>query len=171
MSLLVLVLDVWHSFHQFLLFSHFLSQLWFCQKCNPQKTIRDRLFLCGLQAQLILMYSVWLFFSHMWVHVYCLDERECWWFLELLVIILPLLFFLRDMFHTRTSKLSLRCARLLHSLNVPSHCAPSLSPLKVFSHCCFHFLFYIPLLSFSLSAYCFHFLKIYFYALFSWCVL
>lgn len=139
---LVLIL-VWVVLFSFVS-SHLLSLSWFCQKCNLQEKIRDRLFLCGLQARLILMYSVWLLFSHMWVHVYCLDERESWWFSEMLVIILPLLFFLRDVFHTRTSKVSLHCTRLSHSLSVPSSLRSLSSFLKGFFHCSFIFYFTSP---------------------------
>lgn len=58
-------------------------------------------------------------------------------FSEMLVIITPpVVFFLRDMFHTRTSKVSLGCARLLHSLSVAS---PRF--LKGFCRCSFIFCF------------------------------
>lgn len=117
------------------------SSVWFCQKCNLQRNIRDSLFLCGLQAQLILIYSVWwVFFSHMWVHVYCLDERESWWFSEMLVIILSRLF----LYVTSFTREHQKFLPLLSPLTFPQHTVSlrSLSSLlKGFSHCSFIFFF------------------------------
>lgn len=122
------------------LFSFSISVM-FCQEFNLQKKIRDRVFLCGLQAQLVLMYSVWLFFNHMWVHVYCLDERESWWFSEMPVIILPLLFFYVTCFTREHQKfLSIALASYIPS-TYPLPALPLFTSLKVFSHRSFIFYF------------------------------
>lgn len=123
MSVLVLSL-LWVVFS-------FFSSVWFCQKCNLQRNIRDRLFLCGLQAQLILIYSVWCFFLVTvgacvlfgWAWKLVVFRDACNYSLPVVS--------LRDIFHTRSSKLSPHCSPLSHSLSVPSPCAPSLHYLKV----------------------------------------
>ena len=43
--------------------------------------------MCGLHIMNSVCFSL-----HMWVHVYCLDERESCWFSEMLVIIIPAVF-------------------------------------------------------------------------------